>query len=184
MDYYKNFKWEIQNTFGEDWGQGIAFYNKWIWPIIANFIPILILAVCNTRLVWELKKATNARKRTARGQTVRDTSRNINLTLIIIVLMLLFLVSPCEIIRYINPYKTWGEDGHIVAAVANILQAINFAFNFILYCILSAAFRQTVRAMFTCCYSDKTERIELESMLTSEQPNTDKTNVTNTEVLD
>ena len=40
--------------------------------------------------------------------------------------MLLILVSPSEILRYINPYKSWGHAGYIVANVTNVMQASNF----------------------------------------------------------
>ncbi len=159
----------------------LNLYMQWIWAIVADFIPIGILAVCNTRLIWELKKATVNRKRTAHGQKVRDSSHKVTLTLVIIVLMLLFLVSPSEILRYINPYAAWGKLGQTIAQVTNMLQATNFAFNFVLYCAVSAAFRQTFKAMFSRCVKDpKGDKSEMHSMLTHAGSSAmDKTMMTN-----
>ena len=96
--------------------------------------------------------------------------------------MLLFLVSPSEILRYINPYKSWGDTGHVVASITNVLQAINFAFNFILYCVVSATFRHTLKSMFTRCYKDRADKAEMQSMLAHINTSMDKTIITDTEI--
>ena len=158
------------------------YYIRWMWAIVADFIPIGILAFCNTRLIWELRRATSKRRKTAHGQKIRDSSHKVTLTLVIIVLMLLFLVSPSEILRYINPYKAWGTIGQTIANVTNMLQAINFAFNFILYCVVSPTFRQTFKAMFSRCLKDKGDKAEMHSMLTHGSTSIDKTMMTDAEL--
>lgn len=181
-DFEDEIQYEFRARFPKHITHSILFYIQWIWPIVADFIPIGILAFCNTRLIWELRKATSKRKRTAHGQTVRDSHHKVTLTLVIIVLMLLFLVSPSEILRYINPYKSWGKVGHVVASVTNMLQALNFAFNFVLYCVLSANFRHTIKAMLYRCIRDKPEKAELQSMLTHRHTSMDRTMITDTEI--
>ncbi len=153
---------ELRTIFSLPVKKRILFYMKWMWPVIADFIPIAILGVCNTRLIWELRRATCARKRSAYGQRVQETSHKVNLTLIVIVLMMLFLVSPAEVLRYINPYKSWGRAGYVVASATNVLQTINFAFDFVLYCILNPCFRQTFKSMFCRCLPDKTDACTVE----------------------
>ena len=182
IDLDRNVQVEYQSRFQPKVMRGVLFYMKWIWPILADFIPIGILAFCNTRLVWELKRATSTRKRTAHGQIVKESNHKVTLTLVIIVLMLLFLVSPSEILRYINPYKSWGDTGHVVASITNVLQAINFAFNFILYCVVSATFRHTLKSMFTRCYKEGADKAEMQSMLTHVNTSMDKTIITDTEI--
>ena len=175
-------QYELKRTFNEDITEWLLWYVRWIWPLLAGFIPFGILAFCNTRLIWELKKATNTRQRTARGQIVRNSSQKVTLTLVIIVLMLLFLVAPSEILRYINPYEFWGVDGFTVASVTNVLQAINFAFNFILYCAVSASFRQTFKSMF-CSFSKRhVEKAEMQRMLQGHMNNTEKSIIMDTEI--
>ena len=182
LDFDHNVQVEYQSRFQQRVMRGVLFYIKWIWPILADFIPIAILAFCNTRLIWELKRATNTRKRTAHGQIIKESNHKVTLTLVIIVLMLLFLVSPSEILRYINPYKSWGDTGHVVASITNVLQAINFAFNFILYCVVSATFRHTLKSMFTRCYKERADKAEMQSMLTRVNTSMDKTIITDTEI--
>ena len=57
-----------------------CFTSQWIWAIVADFIPIGILAFCNTRLIWELRRATSNRRKTAHGQKIRDSSHKVTLT--------------------------------------------------------------------------------------------------------
>lgn len=90
----------------------------------------------------------------------------VTLTLVVIILMNLGLVTPSELLKYAMPYTdpdvavaaTTAESVdhqsppivHIVADVANALQALNFAVNFFLYCVLNPHFRLTVTRMFGC----------------------------------
>ena len=129
----------------------IKLYRQWIWPVIATFIPVLILAFCNTRLIQELRNAKQTRMRTCQGQQVKDSSRKVTLTLVIIVLLELILVFPGEIIGYIDPYEKWGVNGHVVASILNVMQALNLALNFVLFCSVNANFRATLRSMILCC---------------------------------
>ncbi len=124
--------------------ENVRFYMAWIWPVIADFIPIGILIFCNVRLSRELHGATLARRTSCPGQNVKETSHRVTLTLVIIALMLLILVSPSEILKYINPYKSWGPTGHVVASVTNLMQTLNFSMNFLLYVVVNANFRQTL----------------------------------------
>ena len=153
--------YELALRFKKPYSKYLRIYMKWAWPVFADFVPVAILAFCNIRLIRALRIASTARRRTCEGQTVRDSSHKVTLTLVIIVLMVLFLVSPAEILRYINPYKSWGEVGHVIADVANVMQASNFAFNFVLYCVVNATFRQTLKSFFRCCSVKKDESGEL-----------------------
>ena len=129
-------------------------YNLYIWPIIAVFAPLLVLFICNIRLIQGLRHVLNTRRLKCPGQTIRDVNTRITLTLIIIVAMALILVTPSEILKVINPYKRWGDWGMEVAYIANLLQSFNFAFNFVLYCAIDRNFRQICKTiLFGRCRS-------------------------------
>ncbi len=192
LDLNRKLQWETKPLFTSSMRDRIYLYMTMIWPVIASFIPILILVVCNVCLIRQLSEAKSSRKRTARGQAIRDSSHKITLTLIIIVLMLLFLSSPSEILRYINPYDSWGHAGHTIATFTNTLQTCSFAFNFLLYCALSASYRQTFKAIFTKRFSQQGRRIEIQHTLAqgtttngdkSTTTNGDKVQVTESEVM-
>lgn len=176
--------WEVRSRWRSHpkVARSLKIYIRWCWPVVAEFIPVIVLAFCNARLIQELRHAISSRRRSCHGQVVRDSSHKVTLTLVIIVLMLLLLVSPSEILRFIDPYKSWGEIGHIVTAVTNVMQTCNFAFNFVLYCAVNANFRQTIRAMFSRCLRDQGEKPELQSMLTHNNIVTERTLMTDTEL--
>ena len=145
----------VFNALGDRLSSGLRLYIIWIWPILADFIPIAILAYCNGSLIRAMRAAIILRKQTCQGQKVKDSSQTVTLTLIIIVVMLLVLASPAETLKYINPYK-YGDVGRVLAAVANMLQTLNFASNFLTYCVVSQDFRQTVISTFACRLMRKT----------------------------
>ncbi|ELT95544.1 hypothetical protein CAPTEDRAFT_196564 [Capitella teleta] len=124
----------------------LTMYMRWVWPFIAAFIPLTLLFFCNVRLIQGLRRVpTNTKKLRSKGQPISAANNRITLTLIVIVFMSLILVTPSEILRLLNPYDMWGEPGHIAASVANAMQTINFAFNFILYCTLDVHFRRVFK---------------------------------------
>ncbi len=147
--------------------KSMTMYIRWIWPVLAVFTPLVLLGLLNIGLIRELRRASQQRQMTCRGQTGRESSQRVTLTLVIIVLMLLFLVSPSEILRYVNPYKNMGKAGHMISAVTNVFQTVNFALNFALYCVVSESFRLTVKSLFSCCVKKKDDAMEMQSMLTS-----------------
>ncbi len=177
----KNNEMDLMFYFNKRWHPDVSdvvrFYIRWIWPIFADFIPVLVLAWCNTHLIRELRAASINRRRTCQGQQVKDSGQKVTLTLVIIVLMLLLLVSPSEILRYVDPYR-WGEVGILVAMITNTMQALNFALNFVLYCVVNANFRNTIKAMCLCCENCKHHSHSGDITSTSQYKHTKMTQVT------
>ena len=139
-------RWSAESVVND----GMRFYQRWLWPFIAVFLPLCILMICNVRLVQGLRRVPRSRRRFhSPGQRIKESSNRITLTLIIIVFMSILLVTPAEVLKLINPYSRWGQAGLVAAALANLLQSINFAFNFILYCTIDAHFRRTCTHLFS-----------------------------------
>ena len=138
---------EYYEYFDEVTTNAMRVYIRWIWPIIADFIPLLILVFCNIRLVYEIKKSSSDKAicRRSSQKSVQSNSSKVTVTLVSIIVMYLCLVTPCEIMKYINPYQSWGQIGYIIANATNALQTANFAFNFVVYCVVNSTFRQTLK---------------------------------------
>ena len=144
----------------------IRTYNRWVWPVLSTFFPLAVLLFCNTRLILTLRKADLVRRASCRGQVVKETNHKVTLTLVIIVLMYFVLVLPSEILKYINPFHLWGRKRALeVMSAANVLQAMNFAFNFVLYCCVNTHFRHTMKALFTSCCRTSSAMTEKQRML-------------------
>lgn len=118
-------------------------------------IPLLILLVLNLHLIRELKRAQKNRKAMANR---KNTEEN-NITLVIIVIILVFIVcqSPASI-NQILFYTKLGqsETGGICTSyemyyhISNLLIITNSAVNFIIYCLFRRQFQQELLALFCC----------------------------------
>ncbi|ELT98988.1 hypothetical protein CAPTEDRAFT_205952 [Capitella teleta] len=133
----------------------VTLYNRWVWPAIGVYTPLVLLFIFNCCLIREIKNAAHYRRSSSCRSQAKDTSHKVTMTLVSIVLMLLLLCVPSEVIKYINPYRAWGPLGYTVAYVVNALQAANFALNFFLYCVVNPFFRRTIADTFCggCCSS-------------------------------
>ena len=122
-------------------------YMTTVWPALAVFIPLTIVFFCNIRLVQGLKKVTSKRK------------YQVTLILIVIVFLSVILVIPAEIIKLMDPYKTFGDNAFIVAHTVNAMQTANFAVNVFLYCVLDREYRQIFKTVF-CCGNDSSHNTD------------------------
>ena len=139
----------------------IGIYVRWIWPVISDFIPFVILAYCNVCLIWKIRHSDLMRREQCPGQRVPESSHRVTLTLIIIIIMHIVLVSPAEIMKYANPYHNFVT--MMAAFTANVLQTINFAANFILYISVSRRFRQTTVDIIRGCFKQHRTKKERDS---------------------
>ena len=126
----------------------------WAKAIFGIFIPMTILTFCNCSLIRALKRSYRMRVQYRVQQTVSHASNRITLTLIVIMMAFLILVFPSDIMDLVHDHikKRQTELFLTVRAFANILQIINFAFNFILYCIINVHFRGMLLQMLPCCH--------------------------------
>ena len=126
---------------------------------LAILLPLLLMAVSNTFLIRELRESAARRReytRSFRGKRPsgsRGGSGNIvTLMLVLIVIFYFLLVLPAEIMIFFQEvaFETCQtlQMYNLTLAVANGLQAINFSFNFVLYCALSPQCRQIVAEFF------------------------------------
>ena len=118
-----------------------------IWALFGFFIPIAILMICNVNLISALRHSINLRQHTVRTYTEnRDVSSRITRTLIVLIAMSILLVSPSELLHFIHELfdKESYRNFEVAIVFTNVLQAINFAFHFALYCAVNVTFRRLV----------------------------------------
>ena len=144
--------------------ENTSFKNSfsYVWFIAGFAIPVLILAYCNIKLIYSLRISTTLREndkiihgRSAlRAKQSRDSNqRRISLTLIAIITMFFILIFPSEIAHFYEEIVKPGDGFKVVITICNLLQVINFSGNFVLYCIVNAYFRKTLRSwiMYLSC---------------------------------
>lgn len=126
----------------------------WVYFMIGIVGPLMVLAYCNAHLIQALRRSTAMRRQHHGGLARVDSTHRITLTLAIIVIMYITLVSPAEIINFLQKAAiadaSLTQAHNLAVAIVNCLQAVNFAFNFVLYCAINVHFRRTVSELFTC----------------------------------
>ena len=134
---------------------------KIMWAIFGVSVPLFILAFCNICLIRALKESHKMRQMYRANRTNNESGHRLTTTLITIVAMFIILVSPSEILKFL---EAWVINSHgdrnrynafvISKFVVNFLQIINFTINFVLYCVINVHFRKTVKSVL-CCMCNK-----------------------------
>ena len=119
--------------------------NKWLYrrqsPVFKGSVfrvtDISILLLFYFRLRQESKVPTSCQN--------KDNQRRISITLIAIVAMFFVLICPSEIVHF---YSEVAEADvlafDLALSITNVLQTLNFALNFVLYCAVNRHFRRTL----------------------------------------
>jgi hypothetical protein len=126
------------------WLLKYAIYN---WPVLSHFIPFVVLVVCNVVIIFTLRRASIIRSATT--QKAKNGSRKVTLTLVTIVFLYCLLVFPGEVLKFLD-HDEMDESTLVLQGVLNVLQSVNFAFNFVLYCLVNPTFRTTTKALLMC----------------------------------
>lgn len=136
----------------------------YLWTCFGYFIPAAILVFCNMRLIAALWESARLRQRTVRKSSMasRDYTVKITLTLVFLILSFIILVSPSEILHFYADVVQPATYAAFELAVlcTNILQALNFAFHFMLYCAVNASFRKAVVQVFMSKCRCQTQEIK------------------------
>ena len=80
----------------------ILLIFEYIWAILGVFIPTVILAYCNVKLVQSLRKSSRMKELPGikRSHQVSEPQRRISIILISIALLFFFLMFPSEMTRF------------------------------------------------------------------------------------
>ena len=144
---------------------------SWIQNSLRGIIPVFVLVFMNARIINEL------RKERVKGKKFSARNR-ITLMLIVIIFMFLVCITPDAIMSTFFG-KGYVEEDYLVKGVREItdaLLAVNSAFNFLLYCSMSQAFRNTFLKIF-CPFRDTSpERIPITRKMTQQDGESAQTN--------
>ena len=124
----------------------------WMYFVLAIVVPVIILIYCTAHLIMAFKKSQKLRNQHKPITTTMNSSKNIvTYILCVIVIFYVILVIPAEIIIFVKYFMgenySFTNSMHysLAVSVCNALQAINFSFNFMLYCIINVHFRKVTR---------------------------------------
>ncbi len=143
----------------------------YLWSITGFFLPLIVLAYCNVHLVKALRESSRIRQLYRVNANRATHGSRITPTLVAIVCMFLVLVTPSEILHFYY-YAVKGEayeTMNIAIVLTNLLQTANFAFNFVLYCLVNTHFRDAWKDLVYCksCRRQYYNRVKRRSTGTS-----------------
>ena len=123
----------------------------WLYFTFGILLPLLMLAYCNVYLVKALHKSSQLRRQHSSSKS-SEATRIVTLTLCVIVVMYIFLVGPAELVSFWKPFVLHSNPHAygLAVMVCNCMQMLNFAVNFILYCIINVHFRRVVKDLLLC----------------------------------
>ena len=124
----------------------------YVWAVVGFFLPVVTLFYCNVHLIRALRESIRVRRLYRVSAKTTSPGSRISPTLVAIVCMYIVLISPSEVLHFYY-YTVDGDDVEVfnmAIVVTNVLQTLNFAFNFVLYCIVNVHFRQTSMEILLC----------------------------------
>ena len=127
----------------------------WMYFVLAIIVPVIILIYCTGHLIMALRKTQQLGCKHGSEGSAAHSRNVVTATLCIIVILYIFLVIPAEIINFVRSSTkdtfslTDSMHYSLTVSVCNALQAINFSFNFMLYCIINMHFRKVMRDLMT-----------------------------------
>ncbi|ELT87123.1 hypothetical protein CAPTEDRAFT_189077 [Capitella teleta] len=126
----------------------------WVRFILGILFPAVILIFCNGSLIRALQKSYKLRRQCHVNESASSSKNRVTLMLVIIFSFFVLCVFPCELLDFFTEIVS-SNPAHkelflLLRCIANFLQALNFAFNFILYCLINAHFRLAILDLVTC----------------------------------
>lgn len=133
----------------------------WAYFTVGILVPLIIMAVCNINLIRTLRASIIARNEMCDPtytHTHAEASRRITRTLALILMFYILLVTPADLVFVAKDIvgTSYFKQYNLIATILQLIQALNFAINVILYCAVNSYFRQSLKAFFTLCCRNNT----------------------------
>ena len=139
--------------------QHIYFY-KHVWPwmklVIGSITPFLIICVSNVAICYRLYKSINTNTQGNTTQYKKAFSHN---TIVFLAISIAFMVTNVPNTVYILTQRFVNfmyRDNSWLLPVKHsltLLQHVNCAVNFYLYCLSGSRFREELKSLCTCTHS-------------------------------
>ena len=115
----------------------------WIMNLLRSLIPLAILIVINSLIIYAVGKQSA-------GRVVSASRHRITFMLIIVILVFVLCLTPDAIMSTIFGFG-YVEAGYLVKGIreySDTLILLNSAVNFLIYCVCNSCFRETFKNLF------------------------------------
>ena len=160
---------EYKNTgifypFGTGFQKSQTFYGtSWFQALMINFIPLIILIIANSILIFAVQRARKQREEfqmnSNQEQSWRKDEARLTKTLISVVILFIVCTLPSAFVEdpiayaFFSGDKTWAEylmspGNQTFIYTSNLLLFLNCSLNFVLYCAFNDKFRRAMKHLF------------------------------------
>ncbi|CAH1799914.1 unnamed protein product [Owenia fusiformis] len=167
-------------------------YRTISYILVMYTVPLLTLAILNTKLIIELKKAAKERVRIStcsrsmrRNEQVAGHQHDVTLILIVVVIVFIVCQTPCFVNQFLWLFRDpprCGEVHYYYTRTSDMLAILNSSVNFFVYCLFGKKFRQTLANTFECRRKSRRLVLSFKSMNGSGRYNTNGFSSPNTTV--
>ncbi|RUS73818.1 hypothetical protein EGW08_018411 [Elysia chlorotica] len=137
-------QWRLEVELTEMWqNKTFVMIYTWIQNLMRSIIPLIVLIILNTCIVWALRKTRVKRRKTARHR--------VTVMMIVVILTFLVCITPDAILSTVFGFG-YHEAGYLVKGIREItdtLLAVNAGVNFLIYCAFNKVFRRSCARL--CC---------------------------------
>ena len=143
LEFYKNeYTWFGKNNLVK------TLLNIYLYIPFVFGIPIIVLLLVNTHIIYELIKISARKRQLGTAATI---DRNITIMLLMIVILFLVCQVPLafsHIYLAYDPGMMFDKKFFYYHATTNFLTSIYLSANFVLFCFFGQEFRDTIQFMF------------------------------------
>ena len=169
-DNSSNILYSVGARFQEYHMTWIQNYASYALPVVTSFLPCLLLIIFNVGLIYQLKLVQNERSQIYAqpgNSNVSGCNIRINVVLVIMICAYIVLVSPSDVMKYVEVYDVSDyQIDDIVTCSLNLAQTCNFALNFMLYISFNSKSCEMLLTFFLrfcccCCCHKKSHLLHL-----------------------
>lgn len=133
----------------------------WCHAVVINFIPLTILLVSNSALIYTLHKSAEQRKylRSNRDEANHKDQQRLTRTLVVVVITFFICTIPSAFVddpiahSLFGQGRSWSEylsspSNQMLIYISNLLLFLNSSLNFVLYCAFNQRFRKVAKRVF------------------------------------
>jgi len=144
--------------------KSFEYWYVLMWSVVVILIPLIVLMACNFCLIRSLRQSHQLQLKYRANNKPKENS-HITPTLITLIMMFIVCVGPSELLVFFRQYVLSQQATQsryyvyqIVLEVTNCLLLINFAMNFVLYCLVNTQFRRIMLDMVRCVWLRRRSR--------------------------
>lgn len=152
MDVKGVMKPRIRRTWlGNDPSYGLIYFDV-MYYIFSFGLPLLLLAVLNTKLTIAYRIVRMKRRESLQVRSERENAdQNITLVMIIVVLVFMLCNAPARLGQFFWSYERVKcmSFGFWIMKISTVMEVFNSSINFVIYCVFRKQFREVLRQQ--CC---------------------------------